>query len=146
MIIQEASTAHRGQVIDLLMASKLPSEDIGNELKHFFVALEQHQVVGAIGLEVYEQYGLLRSMVVDPALRGKGIAAALVENLEQYAGELGIREICLLTETAPDYFIRKGYQEISRAGVPEPVKASSEFSHVCPVSARIFSKKIKHTI
>lgn len=143
MIIQGATTAHRGPLLELLAANKLPSDDIGVTLDHFWVALENEQVVGAIGLEMYGQYGLLRSMVVSDASRGKGIAAMLVGNLEEQAGKMGIDEIFLLTETAPDYFLKKGYTEMHRDEVPKPVQASTEFSHVCPASARVFSKTVK---
>lgn len=145
MIIQRATTADRGPILELLAANKLPSEDISETLDHFWVALENGQVVGAIGLEMYGQYGLLRSMVVADASRGKGIAARLVGSLEDQAAKKGIDEIFLLTETAPDYFLRHGYRETARETVPEPLKASSEFSHVCPASARIFSKTINHS-
>jgi amino-acid N-acetyltransferase len=48
----------------------------------------------------------------------------------------------LLTETAPGYFETKGYQQITRADVPEEVQQSSEFSHVCPQSAIVMKKII----
>lgn len=145
MIIQEATTAHRGPILELLANNKLPTDDIGLALEHFWVASENEQVVGAIGLEMYEQYGLLRSMVVSAAFRGKGIAAMLVGNLEDQAAKMGIETIYLLTETAPEYFLRNGYIETRREEVPAPLHRSAEFSHVCPVSARVFYKTIKHT-
>lgn len=145
MIIQEATATHRGPILKLLAENKLPSEDIGEMPEHFWVALDNSQVIGAIGLELYGTYGLLRSMVVSEASRGKGIAAMLVSILEDKAAKMGIGEIFLLTETAPDYFVRRGYTEKRREQVPDPVKASSEFSFVCPASARIFSKTIHHS-
>lgn len=144
MIIQEATTAHRAPILELLEKNKLPTGDIGLALEHFWVALENEEVIGAIGLEVYEQFGLLRSMVVSGAARGKGIAAMLVGNLEIHANKMGIDTIYLLTETAPDYFLRHGYTETRREEVPAPLQASAEFGHVCPVSARVFYKTIQH--
>ncbi|MGB4771379.1 MAG: arsenic resistance N-acetyltransferase ArsN2 [Chitinophagaceae bacterium] len=145
MIIQEATATHRGPILELLVENKLPSDDIGVTLEHFWVALENEQVIGAIGLEIYSKYGLLRSMVVSEASRSKGVAAMLVGYLEDKAAKMEIEEIFLLTETAPDYFMRRGYKEKRRAEVPDPVKVSTEFSHVCPASARIFSKIILHS-
>ena len=145
MMIREATSAYRGPILDLLAENKLPSDDIGTSPDHFWVALDNEQVIGAIGLEIYEQYGLLRSMVVSEASRGKGIASMLVSKLEDHAADLDIEEIFLLTETAPDYSIRKGYKEVDRNEVPKAVQLSSEFSHVCPTSARIFSKTINHS-
>ena len=49
----------------------------------------------------------------------------------------------MFTETAPQYFERKGYEKISRDSVPKSIHASSEFSSVCPVSAIVMKKSLK---
>jgi amino-acid N-acetyltransferase len=46
-----------------------------------------------------------------------------------------LKAIYLLTETARDFFQKKGFTAVHREQVPEEVKASSEFAHVCPTSA-----------
>jgi amino-acid N-acetyltransferase len=51
-----------------------------------------------------------------------------------------------LTETADKYFNKKGYRAIAREQVPEQIKASSEFNHVCPVSAVVMKKGINKEI
>lgn len=53
----------------------------------------------------------------------QSIASGLVRELEENAQNLGINCIYLLTESAPGYFERKGYKEISRADVPESIQA-----------------------
>ena len=130
-------------VIALLLAEKLPVEDLPASLDHFFVALNEDEVTGAIGLEQYGNYALLRSMVVHAAHRNKHIASRLVEQLEHYGKRLGISAMYLLTETAPVYFEQKGYQKINREEVPAVLQASSEFSHVCPVSAIVMKKELR---
>jgi amino-acid N-acetyltransferase len=130
----------RAAIIALLMAEKLPVDDLPASLNNFFVALEENKVVGAIGLEKYENCGLLRSMAVSPAFRNKGLASALVQQLESHAAALGIKCMYLLTETAPGFFEKKGYEKISRHELPGALQASSEFSHVCPVSATVMKK------
>lgn len=118
-------------------------EDLPASLDNFFVALDDHKIIGAIGLEQYDNCGLLRSMVVDKEHRNKNIASLLVQQLEDYATKIGIDGMYLLTETAPEYFKRKGYEQISRDDAPAPIQASSEFSHVCPVSAIVMKKELK---
>ncbi|WP_276503984.1 hypothetical protein [Terrimonas pollutisoli] len=66
----------------------------------------------------------------------------MVNTLEQAAKSKEIISMYLLTETASKYFEKKGYKTIDREQVPEPVKASSEFSSVCPVSATVMMKPI----
>ncbi len=143
IFITKASDNHRPMVIALLQAEKLPVEDLPASLHNFFVALNEDKVIGAIGLEQYGNYALLRSMVVHAAHRDKHIASRLVEQLELHGNTLGISDMYLLTETAPAYFEKKGYQKIKREEVPAALQASSEFSHVCPVSAIVMKKELR---
>ena len=140
--IRPASHNQRGEIIKRLQEEKLPVDDLPLSLDHFFVATENDEIIGAIGLERYDDCGLLRSMVVSAAHRSKGIASQLVEQLETYANSIGIQRMYLLTETAEHYFAKKGYERISREQVPESLQASSEFSHVCPVSAVMMEKQL----
>ena len=130
-----SATPYRTGLVDLLQNAKLPVEDLPETLDGFVVALDGDEVIGAAGAEKYGQYGLLRSVVVKREFRGQGIARLLIERIGKYAASQNISKLFLLTETASDYFERKGFVKISRDEVPEALKASSEFAHVCPVSA-----------
>ena len=138
--ITKAHGQQRASIIALLQTEKLPAEDLPVSLDNFLVATEDDKVIGAIGLEQYDNYGLLRSMVVDKEYRNKNIASQLVQQLENYTATIGITCLYLLTETAAQYFERKGYSKISRDEVPVSLQASSEFSSVCPVSAIVMKK------
>ena len=138
--ITKAGDEQRQSIIALLQVEKLPVEDLPASLDNFFIATEEGKVIGAIGLEQYDNYGLLRSMVVDKEYRNKNIASQLVRQLENYTTTIGITCLYLLTETAAQYFERKGYSKISRDEVPVALQASSEFSSVCPVSAIVMKK------
>jgi amino-acid N-acetyltransferase len=56
--------------------------------------------------------------------------------------KLGIKNIFLLTETAEDYFLKKGYEFLPREQAPESIRQSSEFRHACPASAILMQKEI----
>lgn len=143
MHIEKATDERRGEIIGLLQSQKLPSEDLPSVLCDFYTAIEDGKVIGLIGMERYGHYGLLRSMVVHPDYRNKKIAKALVKAIEETAALSGISLMFLLTETAEKYFEKKGYDVITRDEVPNDVKASAEFSHVCPVSATVMRKYIQ---
>ncbi len=142
MHIEKATDERRGEIIGLLQSQKLPSEDLPSLLCDFYTAIEDGRVIGLIGIERYDHYGLLRSMVVHPDYRNKKIAKALVKAIEETAASSGISLMFLLTETAEKYFEKKGYDVITRHEVPNEVKASIEFSHVCPVSATAMRKHL----
>lgn len=142
MQVIQATLKHRAAIIELLKAENLPVKDLPAELDHFFVAIQNGQIIGAIGLEVYSPYGLLRSMVVHRDYRNNRIATTLVEALESYATSLHINQLYLLTETAVDYFSKKNYLQVNRAEVPDAIKQTTEFTSVCPVSAVVMLKAI----
>ena len=141
--VTDAGNTERQVIIDLLKAEKLPVDDLPLYLDNFFVAIENEKIIGAIGLEIYGDCGLLRSLVVDRKHRNKNIASALVGQLESHAKAKGLNCMYLLTETAAQYFEKKGYQTLTRDEVPDELKQSSEFSHVCPVSAVVMTKELK---
>jgi len=129
-------------IIALLQSEKLPVEDLPVNLQNFFVAMDNGFVIGAIGLEVYDKDGLLRSLVVKSEYRKMKIAQGLIGEIEKFGTRLGLKNIYLLTETAQIYFIRKEYQVIERKEVPELLKQSSEFTYACPASATLMKKSL----
>jgi amino-acid N-acetyltransferase len=91
------------------------------------------QVVAAGVIEPLEAGGLLRSVVVDPALRGQGLGGLVVDRLvAQARGPL-----FLLTETAPDFFATRGFEDLSRAQAPEAVRHTEEYCSLCAESAAL---------
>jgi len=134
---------YREIIITLLLCERLPTEDLPEPLENFRVMIDNDKPVGVVGLETHGNYGLLRSLVVRPGFRNQNIAAALIKEIEKLAVSKRLKSIFLLTETAPDYFLHKGYSRITRSEVPLDVQQSSEFSHVCPQSAIAMKKDIE---
>jgi len=141
--IQSAAPSDYQAVSEFLSKHKLPIEDIDQELTHFFIVKQQGLPVGVIGMEQYGEYGLLRSMATDPAYRNNGIASSLVAALFTYGEKLGLKEMYLLTETAENYFAKRGFQKINREETPAAIKQSAEFSHLCPSTAVVMKKEIQ---
>lgn len=85
---------------------------------------------------------LIRSVALQKSFRGKDIGSTIVNDLVSKAKEKNIKDIFLLTDTAEDFFLRKGFKQISREEVPKAVRASSEFTHICPVTAACMFLKL----
>jgi len=134
--------AFAGEVVTLLQAFNLPVNDLPAGLENFYVMADNDKALGVIGIEVYGDYGLLRSLAVNKDFQGTGIAGRLVEMIESVATDKSIKGIYLLTETAPDYFKRKGYGVVLRSEVASPVQQSTEFKETCPLSAIVMLKTI----
>ena len=134
-IVRPADERDYQAVAELLRAAGLPLAGVHPALTGFYVAEERGRVLGAVGLEVHGEDGLLRSAVVDPTARGTGLGLTLVDRILRHAHERGLGAVYLLTTTAESYFPRFGFSRIAREAVPDPVKASVEFREACPASA-----------
>ena len=99
-------------------------------------------VVGTVAVEDYGADGLLRSLAVHPARRGRGVGARLVAEAEARARGRGLRSLALLTTTAAPFFAALGYRAADRSEAPAAVRASSEFRDVCPSSAACLVKTL----
>jgi amino-acid N-acetyltransferase len=92
-------------------------------------------VVAALRLERYGPVGLLRSLVVEPGHRGRGLGRALTGRQVEAARSRGVRHLFLLTETAAPFFAARGFRRVGREEAAAAVGASIELTAVCPQSA-----------
>jgi amino-acid N-acetyltransferase len=127
----------------LLGQANLPTADLtAGHLEHFFGCGAADAPRGVVGIELHGREALLRSLAVDPDMRGRGCAKALVARAERHARELGARRVYLLTTTAADFFAHLGYKRLERDRAPESIRATSEFSALCPASSVLMLKEI----
>ena len=133
---------YKEDIINLLTENRLPVDDLPIVLDDFYIALDNDDVIGVAGLEVYGNYGLLRSVAVKQETRRNGIAALLITQIEAVAAEKSLEGIYLLTETAADYFDNHGYEHVARMDVPDEIKATSQFTSGCPETATAMKKSI----
>ena len=126
-----------------LILSKLPCDDIDLRGNQFFLYYIGGALAGCGGLEFHGRHVLLRSVAVAPELRGKRYGIAIVEDLIKKAKSESTSSISLLTETAPSFFEKLGFTKVPRDNAPQEIKASSEFSSVCPVSAVFMSVDVE---
>lgn len=111
-------------------------------LRDFRVAHRGNTVVGAAGIERYADVALLRSVVVDPALRGMSVGRRLVEEVEANARTQGVKRLFLLTKDAERFFSKMGYASLSRKEVPGAITATAQFASLCPASYPLMAKWI----
>jgi N-acetylglutamate synthase-like GNAT family acetyltransferase len=137
--IRFATRNDEGAVSELLTASALPLDGVSEAIDDFIVATLDGHVAAVAGVErcgADWKYAVLRSVVVDDAVRNTGLGARLVKSALASARERGVTEIYLLTTTAADYFPRFGFRPITRDVVPEEVKRNVEFVSACPATAQ----------
>ncbi len=141
--IRRARESDIGAALRLLEEARLPTADIAqiDDLRLWLLEVDGRQV-GVIGLECFGAHALLRSLVIAPEVRARGLGRHLVARLEQDARSQGISRLTLLTETAEGFFRRLGYESVDRSEAPEEVRRSAEFRSLCPVSAVCMAKSL----
>jgi amino-acid N-acetyltransferase len=137
IVIEAAEAAELPAVLELLDGVQLPGEDLENHLDGMLVARRSDRVVGSATLELYGKSALLRSVVVDPGLQGRGLGVGLTRAALDLARERGVVRVYLLTETAGEFFPRFGFRSVVRSEVAPEVRQSVEFGSVCPDTALV---------
>ena len=133
----------RGALSKALLKARLPVDDVeapGPLFWRFETA--DSMPVGFGGLEIHGEDALLRSLLILPPLRSRGLGAALVAQLEIEAALHGCRAVWLLTEAASGFFDRLGYAKCDRAVVPEKIRETPQFAALCPASADVLVKRL----
>jgi amino-acid N-acetyltransferase len=141
--IRPAATADLAAIEGLLTASGLPTDGVADSLDGFLVAEHEGTLVGVVGVEdCCREYGLLRSTAVAPEWRGHGVGRRLVARAIAEAEARGTKALYLLTMTAERYFPSFGFVPTSRDRVPAEVRATTEFSSLCPETSTVMSLEL----
>lgn len=141
----EINVATKNQLNDiksLLKKLNLVYEDVDKYVENFIVVLNNKQIMGCAGFEKYDEVGLLRSVAVNPKHQGKGIGHKLIEEINANAKKREIKEFYLLTDSASQFFLKFGFEEVSRANVDERIKKTYEYSEACSESAIVMKKNL----
>ncbi len=129
------------EVVPLLNACGLDASDLAETaLPDFFGVRQAGSLVALVGLERWGPVGLLRSLAVLPALRGRGIGLQLLSHAEAVARSKGVQTLYLLTTTAAALFARQGYVAAARTAAPEVVRNTPQFAGLCPASSAFMMK------
>lgn len=126
----------------LLEASDLDTSDIIASQVRLWSLEDKGQLLGIVGFEQSKEIGLLRSLAVAKDHRGKGLAKTLCQIVFAHAKAEGIAELYLLTETAARFFKAQGFLEVSRDQAPAGLKATKQFSSLCPDSATVMTRAV----
>src|SRR5688572_6910470 len=113
-MIRKAGTQDLASVAGLLRRSNLPLQGMDAPGLEMFVKDDQGRVVGAVALEPYTPYGLVRCLVVDPRERGKGHGRDLLRHVLEHARGKRCATVYALTNTIGDLLVRRGFEEIPR--------------------------------
>jgi amino-acid N-acetyltransferase len=96
-------------------------EEIREHVHRFFVLVEAGRVIGCVALESYgADLAEIRSLAVDPEIRGRGLGGRLVQFALAQARRRGIARVFAVTH-APEFFCRQGFARSKRQALPEKI-------------------------
>jgi amino-acid N-acetyltransferase len=130
-------------IVKFLGAAGLPTTDLTEaHCENFFYEGTPEAPSGVVGLEVFDDVALLRSLAVDEGSRGNGAGSRLLAHAEQSARARGVNRLYLLTTTAEGFFLKRGYRRAARDEAPPAIRATREFSGICPASSTFLFKPL----
>lgn len=136
MQVRRATEADWSAVVALVRSVGLPTDGLKDQFPTvYWVAIVDDRLVGVVGLERYDAFGLLRSLAVAEGQQSRGVGGALIRQAQHSAQADALGAVFLLTTTAADFFARHGFSVLERARVPDAVRISPEFAGICPDSA-----------
>lgn len=108
-------------------------ENVREHLGQFIVLEEEGRIIGCVALESYgPDLAEVRSLAVDPGVRGQGLGPRLLRYALTMARRRKIARVFAVTH-APDFFRRQGFVPSgTRWAVPEKIERDCQ---TCPKAA-----------
>ncbi|OEF96766.1 GNAT family N-acetyltransferase [Desulfuribacillus alkaliarsenatis] len=116
----------------LLEKAKLNKDGITEHLENFLVVEDLRDenysnIVGMVGLEIYEQRGILRSLVLRSEKWNSKVGVELIALIISYGWRRGLKEIFLMTHNSQAFFEYWGFAEVNWDDVPDELRKSTHF-------------------
>ncbi|MFX1533387.1 MAG: arsenic resistance N-acetyltransferase ArsN2 [Promethearchaeota archaeon] len=143
VLVSQASKEFIEDAKILLHSLQLPLDGVEDQFENFLLVFLNQELIGLIGLEIYGSIGLLRSLAVKTEYQGNKLGSLLTDRIIEKCKKLGVQSIYLLTETAKEFFLKKGFTVLSRDEAPLMLHQAKEFAYTCPESAILMKKTLK---
>lgn len=142
-IVARAIASNDAGFVNALRDVDLPGSDLDEAGRSFFAF---STLAGShVGYGGFEQYGsdvLVRSVIVEPQHRGKGIGRNLIAVLLREAFDAGARKAWLFTTNATALFEKAGFKPAARDAAPATILATRQATELCPATATLLSRAI----
>ncbi|MFX0062454.1 MAG: arsenic resistance N-acetyltransferase ArsN2 [Candidatus Hermodarchaeota archaeon] len=143
VLVSQASKEFIEDAKIVLNSLQLPLDGVKDQFENFLLLLLNQELIGLIGLEIHGSIGLLRSLAVKTEYQGNKLGSLLTDRIIEKCKKLGIQSIYLLTETAKEFFLKKGFTVLKRDEAPLILHQAKEFAYACPESATLMKKTLK---
>jgi N-acetylglutamate synthase-like GNAT family acetyltransferase len=115
---------------ELIVHGELPPMFISEFVEGFVAAEYEGDVIGCGGLEIYDDCGVIRSVVVDANARNKRIGERMAQLLMEDARASGATDVYLFTMHAAPFWRRLGFQDAPLGTWKQPPRISWQYQFV----------------
>lgn len=137
--IRPASAQEWPQVVRLLEANGLASDDLKQPHDHFLLAWAEGEAIGVAGVEPCADAALIRAVSVEKSRQGTGVGRQLLERLIADLRQEGLSRVFALTVTSPEYFAQFKFKRIPHEQAPAALRALAEFERACSACTALMS-------
>lgn len=131
-------------LVAALTAEKLPVEDVADPGRTWFrFETTQGTIVGFGGYEATGDDALLRSVVILPDFRGRGIGKNAMLLLMRKAFDAGASQGYAATTTAEGWLESLGFKPVERSTIPKPILDTRQLSALCPKTATLWTRSLR---
>ncbi|HSP54917.1 MAG TPA: GNAT family N-acetyltransferase [Dehalococcoidia bacterium] len=111
----------------LIVAEHLPAFRTAEFLDTFWVLESQGRLLGCVGLEVFGEAALLRSVITSSELRGQGYGDVLVKKAFDEAESRGVKRLYLFTLDKALFFARFGFERCTMEDFEPAARQCSQY-------------------
>ncbi|MFT0890975.1 arsenate reductase (glutaredoxin) [Pseudochelatococcus sp. G4_1912] len=131
-------------LVQALADAGLPTDDLSDAGSTWFrFAVPEGETVGYGGFELYGNDALLRSIVVLPDHRERGIGRNLMLLLMRKAFDAGARTGYVLTNSADGWLEKLAFKAVERADAPQAILDTRQANELCPKSATLRKRSLR---
>ena len=120
----------------LLEKASLNKEGLAEHFDNFLVVEDLRSqpphIVGMVGLEIYGEKGILRSLVLRSESWNSKVGVELLALILSYGWRKGLKEVYLMTRSSQAFFEYWGFVEMDWSELPDVLRQSSQFQEYDP--------------
>ena len=117
------------RVREILASAAMMTEGIEWPAACYILAYHGDEAIGVVGVEAKIDAALIRSLYVKPAMRQRGIGAALLAAARKAAHTRGARHLYLFSADAGIFFERHGFVRVEVADVVATLSGVPQVEH-----------------
>ncbi|WP_100405726.1 hypothetical protein [Bacillus solitudinis] len=124
----------------LLAKAGLTEDGLDQHVTQFLVVEdEQAEIIGTVGIEQYNEYGLLRSLVLNSPIWNGQLSLEFLQVTLAYASDQNISKVFLCAKGTNPLFQQLGFKELQAAAVPLDIQRSAHYQQNTGPNTRVWA-------